>query len=86
MGKITLDVPDDLLAYADEEAFVTGVDRSDFVVGLLRDHRARQELRNRLVASMKSGRAGFADDKYFEELIEQAEAEAARRAQGGFSR
>ena len=84
MSKLTLDLPDELIAYADEQAFISGhEDRSSYVAGLIRQDRDKHELRERLIASIKSGPAGFADDQFFEELIEQAEAQAALRGRAG---
>ncbi|WP_377159821.1 hypothetical protein ACFJIX_10745 [Roseateles sp. UC29_93] len=77
MATLNLGLPDDLLAYLDEQAFAHGHDDSaQYVVQVLHQHRERQALKSRLINSIKSGPAGFADDQYFNELLEEAEAEA----------
>lgn len=87
MGISRLTLPDDLQAYAEERAFATGHDdRDSFIASLLRQDRERQELRERLITSMASAPAGFADDQYFEDLIQEMRDEATRRAQRGGKR
>jgi len=83
MATLNLGLPDDLLAYLDEQAFVHGHDNSaDYVAAVLHQHRQNQTLKRRLIDSIQSGPAGFADDRYFDELVEQAEAEAAMLRKG----
>lgn len=64
MATLNLGLPDDLLAYLDEQAFAHGHDDSaQYVVEVLHQHRERQALKSRLINSIKSGPAGFADDQ-----------------------
>lgn len=55
MATLNLGLPDDLLAYLDEQAFAHGHDDSaQYVVEVLHQHRERQALKSRLINSITS--------------------------------
>jgi len=77
MGKLTISLSDDMIAYATEQARAEGVELSDLIALLLDQDR---EARERLLAAIDEGEASGISELSFDEIIEQARQRARSRA------
>ncbi len=77
MARLTITIPDDLLAFATEMARAQDLDLSGLITLLVeQDRRARE----RLIAAIDEGEASGVSDLTFDEIIEAARERARSRA------